>query len=246
MATSALHLTYYGISSAVAHALGYKRVSAAWSTNEQADIDTAIDDGCRMFYGAYRWSFLRPQATITTASGMAAYDLPDDFASPRGDFVPPTSSGRAPLVRIGEGRIRQFQAGALQSGLPTHCTIRPKSSTGIAAQKYEVVFYPTPSSAEVISYSYNRVVPYLLRATTLYPFGGAAFSEAIQAACVAKAKEEMEGETAEENVGYLKALAKAIDHDKEMTPDNVGHSAAGDEHESSFSEVTLTVNGVSV
>lgn len=246
MTVSGLHLSYYDISAAVGHALGYGRTSTGWSDAQLNDIHAAMDDGCRLFYGSYEWSFLVPQATITTESGTSTYDLPDDFASPRGSFIPPAQSGRRPLIRVGEAKLRDLQTSGLQGGYPSFCVIRPKDNDGESAQTYEVEFYPTPSAEEALSYSYNRLVPYQLRSTYLYHLGGAAYSAAVQAACVAKAMEMQEGTPAEENSAWKRALADAIANDKRLAPDIVGHISGREVMRYEDSSVTLTVDGVEI
>ena len=72
----------------------------AWTTQQQAAIESCVKSGLRNFYwpppvegtpSSYDWSFLKPTASLALVSGQSAIQLPDDFGGFDGPLTVLTS-----------------------------------------------------------------------------------------------------------------------------------------------------------
>ncbi|MFW6118861.1 MAG: hypothetical protein ACOC7S_00845 [Planctomycetota bacterium] len=112
--------------------------------------------------GLHGWSFMRDHGTLSLeadASGerRAVYPLPTAFDS----LVEPftfESLERPPLDLVSEGRMRELRTAYDRSGDPTHVAIRPVDFDKAIGQRYEVVFWPTPSTSRTLHYTYTLQV----------------------------------------------------------------------------------------
>ncbi len=162
--------------------LSYERL--AWNHEQTGRVNSIVQSGVMQFYypppipiniplqevvedgeaatvkdqtkrAPYVWSFLSPLASVSLANGTSAYDLPADFASVVGDF----SSGTKRIPIVDESHLRQLASSTPLSGSPQYAAIRPKSSTGAASHRWEVLFYPTPNGSANLGYRYKRCSP---------------------------------------------------------------------------------------
>lgn len=125
------------------------------------------------------------------------YDLPDDYGGMEGYMVVESTNFKPEIVLVGEGRIRAWRqqmpvnVSTTSTGTPQYAAVRPKvHSVTTTGQRYEIMFYPIPSTVETISYK-MRVLPDKLVDTTLtHPYGGTAHAETLLAACLAVAEEQ--------------------------------------------------------
>jgi hypothetical protein len=83
MAESTLQITWSDLETEVGRFLGLDRTVGNWTANETADVLAIITRGLRQFYfptrtnpqeAAHRWSFLRPQSTLTIWDDVVAGD----------------------------------------------------------------------------------------------------------------------------------------------------------------------------
>jgi hypothetical protein len=83
MAESTLQLTWTEIETEIGRYLGLDRTQGNWTADEIADVAACIKRGSRQFYFpvktdptvlAHRWSFLRPQSTLTIWDDVVAAD----------------------------------------------------------------------------------------------------------------------------------------------------------------------------
>ena len=82
MAESTLNLTFTEIRTEIGRYLGLDRTYTNWDANEILDVTACIKRGLRNFYfpprvekqAAHRWSFLRPQATLTIWDDLVTAD----------------------------------------------------------------------------------------------------------------------------------------------------------------------------
>ncbi len=142
-------------------------------------------------------------ATLTAAEFVLKhdgnYDLPDDYGGIEGDMVIESVNYQPNVLLVGEGRIRSMrqqrpQNQQVTTAQPMFAAIRPKKQTDTTTgQRFEIMFFPLPSSVLTISYI-QRVNPEMLVTTTIeYPYGGMTHAETIRAACVAAAEEQENG-----------------------------------------------------
>jgi hypothetical protein len=83
MAESTLQLTWTEIETEVARSLGFDRTEGNWTASQVLDIAAIIKRGARQFYFpqrtdpaemAHKWTFLRPQSTLTIWDDVIATD----------------------------------------------------------------------------------------------------------------------------------------------------------------------------
>lgn len=159
------------------------------------------------------------------------YDLPDDYGGGIENGLVIESSNYNPrIVVVGEGVIRSYRQNRPQTTqsststvTPFYVAVRPKKhDTTTTGQRFEIMFFPLPSTVYTVSYVY-RVNPQMLVTTTIeYPYGGATHAETIRAACVAAAEEQENGNRLGGNPVYDKKklfqerLAASIQLDRKM------------------------------
>jgi len=102
------------------------------------------------------WSFMSPVSTLTLVDGQWQYDLPTDFGGLKDNFTYPVDTSETPRITIiDEGRIRSLrQAGNMVTSDPYYAAIRLKTNTQITGPRWEVLFYPMPDEARVLTYRY--------------------------------------------------------------------------------------------
>jgi len=121
---------------------------------------------------------------------VAYYDLPDNFWRLMQDsfyFTP--NDGYERVVHRDLDYIQRQRGLASRTGKPMYCAIKPKTSTGSAGERWEVVFYPTPDSEMRLWYQYRAQGSYI-RSSAPYPLGGAEHAETIKAFILAEAEYE--------------------------------------------------------
>lgn len=205
MAESSLSLEYSDFQREVAFLLGWSRDPTSWDNTQQQDFSDLQRRALRMFYfppqtGAdtptYEWSFLRKEGSITLAAADSAYDMADDFGGTILDDSTSYAAGslRRKLKKIPEGDIRSLLAFDPQSGYPKYFAVRNKTHAPTTGQRWEMVVYPTPATAQataVISFRYVYV-PDILSSSNKYPAGGAQYSEVLLAAYLACAEYKLD------------------------------------------------------
>lgn len=200
MTESTLSLSYTDLSSQVGYFLGYGRTSANWSASQLADIDAVVQAGVRQFYfppavqgvePGYSWSFLSPVTTLTCIINDYDYDLPDDFGRIVGDLTYAADKHYANIIVSGEGLIRSYKNNNDVAGRPRVAAIRYKASTGVIGQRLELLLYPKPDAAYVLTYKYEANTGKLNDSTNLYPLGGMRYSDLVLESCLSKAEQLM-------------------------------------------------------
>ena len=109
------------------------------------------------------------------------------------------------------------------TGVPQYCAVRPITSDGTDGQRFEVMFYPTPSSSYTLSYKYVILMD-LITSDAPYPWGGMPHTETILASCLAVAEERIEdGGDGSKQGKFMERLKSSVDHDRDMNcPDTLG------------------------
>lgn len=159
-----------------------------------------------------------------TIGSQRDYDLPDNFGAIHGELTFSSSNNYASIPQIGEGQIRDLRRGATITSFPTHCAIRPKSTDGSNGQRFEIMFYPSPDSAYVLSYAYTPLTD-VLSSTYTYPYGGEIHGETILCSCLAVAEQRLDDRKGEKWNDFQQKLQTSIDLDrKNWTPETLGYN----------------------
>jgi hypothetical protein len=255
MTDSSLLLGYTDFQKAVGSFLGYGSDATTWTESQVTEVDDLIQSGLRQFYlpiipgtdQVYSWSFLKPIASLATTANTGDYNLPDDFSGLVDEKLTfaPGDYGHLPVTMIGEGQIRILRQ-KTEAGRPRFASIRPKANTGAAGQKFEILFYPTPDDAYILSYRYN-VQPNKISTISPYPYGGMTNSECILESCLAMAENRSDDTVGLHQAKYQERLAASIRYDQKIsTPEYLGYngdpSIRNQETPERFRSVT--VNGV--
>jgi len=223
MAESALTVLYQDLVDAVGYLLfGAREV---YPTADLDVIHRAIDSGYSNFLragGTYEWRFLRPVASITLVAGVSNYALPDDFGSPLAGFEFAPDSGYSGVEITNQGLVSSLLAISSSQGTPSAAVIKSLPMDGTAGQRYGVDFYPTPDKEYVLTYEYNLIASYRIRAETPYPLGGQLHGETIKEACLAEAENSVEDSADIHTQKYQAFLAQSIAADKRHTPKTLG------------------------
>jgi hypothetical protein len=169
-----------------------------------------------------------PEDTITAEEFVLKhdgnYDLPDDFASIVGKLVIETENYEPEITIVGEGVIRNSRQQNPQNSsgsatAPYYAAIRPKVQDTTIGQRFEIMFYPLPSTAITVSYA-MRVLPEMLSVTSdplvEYPYGGGSHSQTILASCLAAAEVQVKEGHGPLWDAYKEALSGSITSDNAM------------------------------
>ena len=210
-----------------------------WNAETEGLITRIVQQGVMNYYYPpvvdgyqHEWTFMRPTASITTAAKQAAYDLPEDFERFDGDLTYDPDKGYGPIRITSEGEIRTLAQQTDYTSTPNRAAARPKGSTGLAAQREEVLLHPTPDSTYKLSFRYHAL-PRQLGDTYTFPLGGPAHAEGIAASCVAAAELKKTGGEGPMATHFKGRLGAMISQDLRRAPRHLGYS--GDPHSASRS-----------
>lgn len=233
----ALGVTYDSLRTEVAYFIGIKKTISSWSTEEARIVDSIIDKALRRFYWPsvvipegphksqsieqHKWSFLSPDATLTTVAGTDTYDLPAGFTdmASRG-FTFATGQQKATAARILDETLQALKSQANRSGPPQFYSISPKAVAEGSQTRYEVRFYPTPDAAYVLTYMYG-LTPESLSEVNQVPLGGARHSQTILQACLAEAEKSQFDEYGQQEKRFQEYLTASIMADKGLVSPEV-------------------------
>lgn len=151
------------------------------------------------------------------------YDLPDGFGQFIGTLHHAADLNYAELKYIGVQTILEMRNTDDKIDQPRWFSIRPKSMAPSSGQRFEVMLYPEPDEAYVLSYQY-RAVPDMIDSTTMpYPLGGAEHAETIQEACLGWAEKFYLGAPDSHYADYMQVqLPLSIQRDSEKSPETLG------------------------
>jgi len=243
MAESELSVSYDDLLSDVGLFLGYGSDASAWTSAQLAEVDRYIQAGIRQFYyppavqgaeSGYEWSFLKPNATISTAAGDAVQDLPDNLGRIVGDLYYAAADRACPVVLTSEARINELLSVSADEGRPTHAAVRFKSGAGADGQRQEIVWYPIPDATYALSYRYEGYNGKLSQ-TNKYPLGGMRYSELIAESCMAIAEQRANDEKGLHTQKFNEMLITSIAQDRRNGARSYGHMGGA-----GFSDVVNT------
>lgn len=225
-----LQIDYNQLRREIGRKLAIERNPDFFEPDEIQDVEDILSSGLRRFYwhavlpvaegaaaAAHSWSFLRPVRTLALVAAQSTYELPEDF----GELIEPVftwaaSAGNAPIAVVSERHLRSLASQAGATGAPKYAALRPVANEAGGIQRHEVVFYPTPTAAAVLSYR-SSIIPGELSADRPYPLGGAQHSETILESCLAAAEKTLHDEEGLHAKRYLECLAASIESDKKLT-----------------------------
>lgn len=228
----------------IAFFLGYGRTADDWSAARLLEINSIMQSGVRRVYFppavsanevGYEWSFLRPTTTLTTVDGTGDYNLPNDLGRVVGSFHYPAEENQHSISIISLGRILEMRANSVLVGYPSLAAIRFRSetsSTRVTGSRQEVLFFPEPDDAWVLSYEYEAYSGQLTDELP-YPLGGMKMSELYIESCLTVAEERIMDDIGVHSRSFQTLLLDAIARDKKQGPQmfgQMGHIEHEDHH----------------
>ena len=201
-----------------------------------------IDSGYRQFLfpvplpgenTAHRWSFLCPMTTLSLAATDFDYDLPGNFGTLKGTFTYAAGVTSTEIRVCGEAQIRALRAAHNRNGDPYLAGIGVKAYAEATGTRFEVVFFPTPDKARVLTYAYDVLLDklsknYVAGGADIYPLGGAKHSETLLECCLAVAEQRRDDMGGGFHTGRARELMGAsIAADRANAPDYLGYNADG-------------------
>ena len=208
--------------------------AVAWTAQQAERIDRFVRSGLRKFYFpalpggvTYEWSFLRPTATLTLASGASTILFPDDYGGIEGDLVVTGSDNQHQPVRVmGVGQVQQMlAANSSVTGPPSMCAIRPLKGTGDKnrGQRSELVVYPKADEEYSLQARYY-VSPNALTGDRPHVYGGPEHHETILEACLAAAEQRGDDAIGTHSMLFQERLAASIRMDRRHKPQHLGQN----------------------
>lgn len=239
--------------------MGYGPAPTAWTYSQAQEVAEAIRAGLRRFYTppvlpgerfAHQWSFLRPLATLSTASSVATYELPSDFAMLDGPvtFVQDDTVRPWTLEMTSEFRVRSLSALGQADSLPRLAALRVKPSVN-GETRWELVLWPTPDDSYTLQYRY-KTNPGILVASTSMPVGGEPHAQTIIESCLWAADDLLNVKSMHQ-ARYEERLIASVAHDRmAAAPESLGRNFDTSDGDDSYdymgwSDNVVTYNGVS-
>ena len=129
--------------------------------------------------------------------GRQNMDLDDDFGGIEGTITYQGQSGKPPIEIIGSNQIRELRnRQSVPIRAPYVAAVRPRDVADQAdatGQRWEVMFFPTPDAAYVLTFQYIALVGKMVPgAAGSNPVGGALHSRTILASILAEAERKLE------------------------------------------------------
>lgn len=245
--------------------LGWGRGAAlgdpAWSTQQQAMVDSISKSGLRQFYfpppvegqeSSYDWSFLKPIVTIDFPAGASTIALPDDFGGFEGEItlLSTTSQVSWPVSLVGEGAVRQqYSALPIANGRPLMAALQPlKGTTASAGQRFQLYIFPNADQDYSLQFAYYILADYL-SGSQPYAYGGMAHAETILESCLAIAEQRLDDASSVHSAKFQERLMASISLDRRSKPQTLGYNRDNSDHRRYGREDlhwlnTVKVNGV--
>ena len=233
MAVSTLAAAFNDLQGDIGFFLGYGRGTpfgeAAWSLQQQNSITRCVKGGLRNFYHCgYDWSFLKPMAAVSLATGAQVAILPDDFGGVEGRVVLAQITGSTdwwPLEFGGlEPVYHHYGVFPTTTGRPRICCIEPLKGTGSTmTQQWQLHVWPIADMAYTLKFQYYLNPDYIDGAFP-YAYGGPEHAETQLESCLAVAEKILDDSATVHEMEFQKRLdlSKMIDHRRK--PQNVGYN----------------------
>ena len=231
--TLAINLTE--IEARLGRYLGYGTDKDTWDAEQTAEVSQYVKTGLRKFYFrkfaggiVYDWSFLRPVATLTLASGDNTIDLPADFGEFEGRITvsSTTNSFFTPMELRNPGWIReQFAKYPNQTGKPKFVAREAKKGTTVnSGQRFRLYVFPTADQAYTIQGQYY-LLPDVITEQYPYTYGGAQHSETVAQACLSAAELESDNQAGVHTQLFEEHMMASIAYDRKGKEHHLGYNA---------------------
>lgn len=159
--------------------------------------------------------------TFFVTRATANYDLPDAFSRLIGRLHYQADDRYPSIKIIQEDAILEMRSASDLTGPPQYGAVRSKSSTGSTGQRSEIILFPRPDAAYVLTYSYEAYSGQLTDALP-YPLGGMHLSELYVESCLAVAEQRVNEEAGLHTSLFGSLLADAIARDRKRGAKNFG------------------------
>lgn len=236
MADPSLRLTYDDLRIRVAEYLGIGYYGASADGAAQVPVDPhdldkvsrVVNNGYRRFLtdNEYGWNFMTVPLSITFLSGTvsgdnARYYLPDDsYGVLLSPFTYPSGGPRLTITQTSEQELRELQW-SNATGVPTICAVRAiNTNVATTAQRWEVVFWPTPNAVYTVSTMYKRY-PTALSSGTDRPVSGFQHDQTVLEACLAAAELEVGDSQGPHEAQYSKFLKQSLKIDRRASAPSI-------------------------
>ena len=172
----------------------------------------------------YRSSTARSLAsgdTITILGGNAT--LPDDFGGLRKGFTFDRGTGKGLIQRTSVEQVVENIQRFDETGDPRIFAIAPLPFTVATGQRWEALFYPSSDEARILYYQYDVLPAKPDVSGTVYPLGGAQYSETLLQCCLASAELRHRFTKGPQWETAMTMLAASIERDRrDAAPDTLG------------------------
>jgi hypothetical protein len=224
--------------------MGWRRGADAgdtpWSASQVIKIQMDVASGLRRYYFCgHPWSFLKPMAEITLASGASTAKLPADFCGIDGGtkcLVLNSSDSRVGVLNFtSAGRVQAAFTDSSATGPPQAIAMRPVKNQGPNLQREELAVFPTADQAYTLKFPYFFTPDYLLDVKQPYAYGGVEHHETILECCLAIAEMRRDNAMGLHSAEAQRLLALSIKFDARKQPKNLGYNrdlsdCVSDEH----------------
>lgn len=199
MAESTYTLSRTNLQNQICDIAGLGQAYSSAAAADQARVDNAMKSGLSRFYFSaidprtgsnHEWSFLNPATSFATTADDYTYTLSDEFDGIIGDpYFVSSSNGTMQEIRlVSDGVIlKHRERSPAATGRPYLAAIQPlvNAAQNTASNRYQMILYPTPDAAYTIGYRHT-ILPDFLTSSIVFPYGSAAHSHTIYAACLAE------------------------------------------------------------
>jgi hypothetical protein len=236
-----LGLTFTDMVLRVAEFMGVAPISggvpiAPTDAADLARVKRCVNDGLRRVATMREWNILKRSFTLALVADTWAYYLPADFTGSI-DIklsLDPDDDQSSSITLVDEGSVRQAREATDQtSSTPTLAAIRAvtPATTGASAlqaapsagQRWEIIFFPTPSESLTLTGRYTAF-PIALSATTDRHAMGPAMDDLILSAGLAEAERQfMDGGDGRAERYFAECVTKALMTDKRSGARRLGY-----------------------
>ncbi len=233
MAESTLAAAYQDLQGDIGFFLGYGRgvnfSETTWTAPQSTTIERCLKGGLRrVYYCGHPWSFLKPEGTVTLASGAQTVALPDDYNGIEGKIALSTSGSFQwyPLDTTSvETLYRDYATNPTTTGRPVHCCEEPlKGTSSQAGQRFQLRIWPIADQAYTLKFQY-KVLPDYLSGAFPYVYGGASHAETFLAACKAVAERDLDDiHDGPQELMFQRLLESSKDEDRSRKPQVYGYN----------------------
>lgn len=221
-----LRVTFFDILAGVGVYLGYgagaENGDTEWDDNQKRVVKQIIKGGLRRFYYCgINWSFLKPMATVTLASGESTVKLPDDYGSAEGRVNVENWGRPLDFGPIGEV-YRKHSEQPDATGRPVCLCEEPLKSTGMREQRRQLKVWPIADQDYALTLQYN-LNPTYLSGEFPFAYGGQQHAETILSACKAYAEMDLDNlKDGPQQKEFMRLLAVSAEVDSRNKPQLLG------------------------